>query len=62
MILEKNSFGYYELEFDKTKMFMMGSDQSYAFQSAAFTSFSFALNVQKIAKEVIEECRRNYTC
>jgi hypothetical protein len=39
--LEKNAFGYYEIEFDKTKMFMKGSDQSYEPESAVFSTFTF---------------------
>jgi hypothetical protein len=45
--LEKNTFGFYELKFDKSKMVMKGSDQSYSLESAAYSTFAFALNQDK---------------
>jgi hypothetical protein len=60
--LEKNTFGYYELKFDTSKMIMKGSDQSYALESASYSTFVFGLNQDKLGLEIIERCRRNETC
>jgi hypothetical protein len=60
--LEKNTFGYYELKFDKSKMIMKGSDQSYDLEFAAYSAFGFGLDQNKLGLEIIERCRKNETC